>query len=182
MGQNVYIDETAHVSREAIIGEGSKVWINSQVRENAVIGKNCIISKDTYIDSGVIIGDNVKIQNGVSVYHGVVLEDNVFVGPNVTFTNDFYPRAFNCDWKVTNTIVRTGASICANATIVCGNTIGEYAMVAAGSVVTHDVGQYCLVAGNPARKIGYVCKCGHRIRQKKCSFCGYIMPIKLNEE
>ena len=175
--KNVYIDEHAYVSNEAIIGENSKIWINSQIRERAQIGRNCIISKDTYIDFDVIIGDNVKIQNGVSVYHGVMIEDDVFVGPNATFTNDFYPRAFSENWSVRNTLIKKGASICANSTIVCGNTIGEYAMVAAGSVVTHDVEPFSLVAGSPARCIGHVCKCGRKLDGKKCPSCGFEIPV-----
>jgi acetyltransferase-like isoleucine patch superfamily enzyme len=157
---NVYIDNSAHVSDEAEIGEGTKVWINSQIRENVHIGENCIISKDTYVDYSVCIGDNVKIQNGVSVYHGVTIEDDIFIGPNVAFTNDFYPRAFNSDFEVKPTTVKKGASVGANATIVCGNTLGEYCMVGSGSVVTHDVPSFALVVGNPARQIGRVCKCG----------------------
>ena len=173
--KNVYIDSSAVVSENAEIGENTKIWVNSQVRENTKIGKNCILSKDTYIDFDVIIGDNVKIQNGVSLYHGITVEDDVFIGPNAVFTNDFYPRAFNSDFEVKKTIIKKGASICANATIVCGNTIGEYAMVGAGSVVTHNVEPYSLVVGNPARKIGYVCKCGRRLTSKDdvCSYCGF---------
>lgn len=180
-GTNVYIDDRAIVSKEAAIGDNTKIWINSQIRERAQIGKNCIISKDTYIDFDVVIGNNVKIQNGVSVYHGVVVEDDVFIGPNATFTNDFYPRAFSEDWEVSDTLIKRGASICANATVVCGNTVGEYAMVAAGSVVTHDVAPYSLVAGNPARHIGYVCKCGKKAIKKKCSNCGYEIPVIMEE-
>ena len=153
MADGVYIHPTAHVDSRAEIGEGSKVWINVQVRENARIGRNCILSKDVYVDEGVSIGDGCKVQNSVSVYKGVTLGDEVFVGPNVCFTNDKVPRANNPDWQVTPTAVRKGASIGANATIVCGIEIGEYAMVAAGSVVTRDVEPYMLVMGNPARPV-----------------------------
>lgn len=168
---DVYIDPSAHVSDKAKIGEGTKIWINSQVRENCKIGKNCIISKDTYIDFDVEIGDNVKIQNGVSVYHGVTIEDDVFVGPNAVFTNDYFPRSFNKDWEVRKTVLKKGCSVGANATIVCGNTLGEYCMVGAGSVVTKDVPPFALVAGNPARIIGKVCKCGRRLVYDKCTYC-----------
>ena len=113
----------------------------------------------------------------MSVYHGVIIEDDVFVGPNATFTNDFYPRAFSENWSVRNTLIKKGASICANSTIVCGNTIGEYAMVAAGSVVTHDVEPFSLVAGSPARCIGHVCKCGRKLDGKKCPSCGFEIPV-----
>jgi UDP-2-acetamido-3-amino-2,3-dideoxy-glucuronate N-acetyltransferase len=175
---NVYIDSTANVSDEAEIGEGTKVWINSQIRENVQIGKNCIISKDTYIDFSVWIGDNVKIQNGVSVYHGVTIQDDVFIGPNAAFTNDFYPRAFNSDFEVKKTVVENGASVGANATIVCGNTLGEYCMVGSGSVVTHDVPPFALIVGNPARQIGRVCKCGKKLAEGEstCKSCGFVLP------
>jgi UDP-2-acetamido-3-amino-2,3-dideoxy-glucuronate N-acetyltransferase len=170
---SVYIDKTANVSPEAKIGDGTKVWINSQIREGAVIGANCNISKDTYIDKNVKIGDRVKIQNGVSVYDGVTLEDDVFVGPNVAFTNDKFPRSFNTEWKVIPTLVKQGASIGSNATIVCGLTIGEYAMVGAGAVVTKDVEAYTLVLGNPAKVKNYICKCGNAVgwRGKQCKSC-----------
>jgi len=172
MRDNVYIHESAHVSDKAVIGKGTKIWINSQIREEVVIGEDCIISKDTYIDHKVKIGNKVKIQNGVSVYHGVTLEDEVFVGPNAVFTNDFYPRAANSNWKITNTLVRKGSSIGANATIVCGIELGEYCSVGAGSVVTKNVEPYALVVGNPARKIGYVCKCGFKLKNGQCIECG----------
>lgn len=173
MRENVYIDPAAHVSGRADIGQGTKVWINSQIRENTVIGENCVISKDTYIDFSVRIGSRVKIQNGVSVYHGVTIEDDVFIGPNAAFTNDFYPRAWNGDFEVRPTLVKRGASIGANATIVCGNTLGEFSMVGSGSVVTHDVPPYALAAGNPARVLGYVCQCGQRVNAPgdKCERC-----------
>jgi acetyltransferase-like isoleucine patch superfamily enzyme len=159
---------TAAVSQGATIGEGTRIWQQCQIREGAVIGRNCILSKDVYVDAGVRIGDNVKIQNGVSVYHGVTLEDGVFCGPHCVFTNDSRPRAINADgtlknaadWTVTPTLVRKGASIGANATIVCGVTIGAWAMIGAGAVVTHDVPDHGLVVGVPARLVGFVCPCG----------------------
>lgn len=169
----VYIHPTAEVSAEAKIGDGTKIWNLAQVREGSTIGENCIISKNVYIDTKVVLGDRIKVQNNVNVYHGVEVEDDVFLGPSMTFTNDFYPRAFNADWEITNTLVKKGASIGANATIVCGNTIGEYAMVGSGSVVTKDVPAHALVAGNPAQQIGWVCKCGHRLDENyKCPACG----------
>ena len=171
---SIYIDETAHVSDKAKIGDGTKIWINVQVREEAEIGENCIISKDVYIDHAVKIGNNVKIQNGVSVYNGVTVEDDVFIGPNAAFTNDYYPRAFNADWEISETKVKKGASIGANATIVCRHTLGEYCMVGAGSVVTEDVPPYTLVVGNPARPIGKVCRCGTRVGDDGlCPKCGF---------
>lgn len=158
-----YIHESAHVSEQAVIGESSSIWINSQIREGVVIGSHCTISKDTYIDKNVQIGNRCKIQNTVSVYQGVTIEDDVFVGPNVSFTNDRVPRAFNTDWRITPTIVKRGASLGANSTIICGVTIGEYAMVAAGSVVTKDVEPYTLVRGNPARYAYHIDKDGNPI-------------------
>jgi len=161
---SIFIHESAHISPDAKIGDGTKIWINSQVREHTSIGENCIISKDTYIDEQVVIGDRVKIQNGVSVYHGVIIEDDVFIGPNATFTNDHVPRSFNSSWKISKTIVKKGASIGANATIVCGVTIGEYALIGAGSVVTRDIPAYTLAYGNPARARGKVDKNGEKIK------------------
>ena len=151
MATDYYAHPTAEVSPLASIGPGTKIWNLAQVREESVLGAGCIIGKDVYIDKGVIIGSGVKIQNSVSVYHGVTIEDDVFVGPNATFTNDMFPRADNPDWQVVPTLVKRGASIGANATIVCGVTIGERAMVGAGAVVTKDVPPGALVVGNPAR-------------------------------
>jgi UDP-2-acetamido-3-amino-2,3-dideoxy-glucuronate N-acetyltransferase len=158
-----YIHPSAHVSEQASIGENTKVWINVQIREQASIGDNCIISKDVYIDHTVQIGQRCKIQNSVSVYAGVTIQDDVFVGPNVSFTNDKIPRAFNQEWKVTPTLVENGVSIGANATIVCGVILGEYCMVASGSVVTKDIPPYSLVMGNPARIVSKIDKAGNRI-------------------
>ena len=160
---SVFIHATAEVSSQAKIGENTKIWNLAQVREGASIGENCIISKNVYIDTGVRIGNNVKIQNNVNVYNGVTIEDDVFLGPSMTFTNDMFPRAVNPRWQITETLVKMGASIGANATIICGVTIGECAMVGAGAVVTKDVPPYTLVVGNPARKLGNVCRCGARI-------------------
>ena len=161
--RDTFIHETALVDATATIGSGSKVWVNVQIREGSNIGDDCILSKDVYVDHGVQLGDRCKIQNGVSIYHGVTLEDDVFVGPNAVFTNDLYPRAFNQQWQCVPTLVRQGASIGANATIVCGVTLGEYCMVGAGSVVTADVPAYALVRGNPARVVGKVDRLGHRV-------------------
>jgi len=168
-----FIHRTAEVSPEAKIGSGTKIWINAQVRENAHIGTNCNVSKDVYIDKNVIIGNNCKIQNSVSIYDGVKIEDDVFIGPNVTFTNDKYPRAFSGDWKIIPTLIKKGASLCTNATVVCGIEVGEYSMVGAGAVVTKDVPPFALMVGNPAKQIGWVCKCGNRVANQgeTCSNC-----------
>ncbi|MEM4761358.1 MAG: acyltransferase, partial [Thermofilum sp.] len=160
-----FIHPTAVVEEGAVIGEGTRIWHFAHVRRGARIGSRCNIGKDVYIDENVVIGNGVKIQNGVSVYRGVTLENNVFVGPYAVFTNDKYPRAFSTDWVVVPTLVKEGASIGANATIVCGVTIGRYAMVAAGSVVTKDVPDHGLVMGNPARLVGFVCYCGRPLKR-----------------
>lgn len=175
----ISIHPTAIVSEKAIIGNGTKIWVNSQIREDAIIGEDCIIGKDTYVDTKVIIGSRVKIQNGVSIYNGVTIEDDVLIGPNVTFTNDYRPRAFNKDWKIIQTIIKKGASIGANATIICGITIGKYAMIGAGSVVKKNVPNYGLVVGNPAKLVGYVCECGYRLDEKKyCSRCNKLINFE----
>ena len=172
---SVMIHGTAEVSGRASIGDGTKIWNHAQVREGASIGAGCVIGKNVYIDAGVTIGSGVKIQNNVSVYAGVTVEDDVFLGPGMTFTNDLYPRAFNTGWEITPTRVRKGASIGAGAVIVCGVTIGEYAMVGAGAVVTKDVPPYTLVVGNPARPVGRVCRCGSRLDENGiCGACGFI--------
>jgi acetyltransferase-like isoleucine patch superfamily enzyme len=151
----------------AVIGPGSRIWHQAHVRQDANVGDNCILGKNVFVDQGVTIGSGVKVQNNVSVYSGVSIEDDVFVGPSAVFTNDLRPRAFNTEWKITPTLVRRGASIGANATIVCGTEIGEYAMVAAGSVVTHSVAAHQLVMGNPARPRGWVCRCGEVVARSE---------------
>jgi len=159
---STFIHETAEVSPKATIGEGTKIWNHAQVREDVKIGANCIIGKNVYIDPNVTIGNHVKIQNNVNIYTGVTIEDDVFLGPSMTFTNDLFPRSRNPDWQITETHVKKGASLGANVTVICGVTIGEYAMVGAGSVVTKDIAEHALVVGNPARKIGNICACGER--------------------
>jgi UDP-2-acetamido-3-amino-2,3-dideoxy-glucuronate N-acetyltransferase len=162
--KSYYAHPTAIVESE-IIGEGTKIWHFAHVRQGSKIGKNCIIGKSVYIDIGAEIGNNVKVQNFVSVYRGVTIEDDVFVGPSVTFTNDLYPRAFIWDEEhVVPTLVSKGASIGANATLVCGITVGEYAMIGAGSLVAEDVPPFALILGNPGRQRGWVCYCGQRLK------------------
>ncbi len=151
-----FIHPTAEVEEGAQIGAGTKIWHIGHIRRDARIGEDCVLGRNVFVDFGVQIGDRVKIQNNVSVYHGVTIEDEVFVGPCAVFTNDLRPRAQNPDWEVTPTVIRRGASIGANATIICGIEVGSYAMIAAGSVVTKDVAPYQLVAGNPARHLGWV--------------------------
>jgi UDP-2-acetamido-3-amino-2,3-dideoxy-glucuronate N-acetyltransferase len=180
-----FVHGTADVSPQAVIGEGTKIWQHCQVREGVVIGRNCILSKGVYIDSKVHIGNNVKIQNGISIYHGVTLEDGVFCGPHCVFTNDRQPRAINADgtlktaddWMVSETLVKTGASIGAHATIICGATIGQWAMIGAGAVVTHDVPDYGLVYGNPARLHGFVCPCGEKLTESERRMMDGVVPM-----
>lgn len=162
---NYYKHATALVDDRAKIGDKTSVWVNVQIRENVEIGSNCVISKDVYIDAGVKIGDHCKIQNGVSVYHGVTIGNKVFLGPNAAFTNDKVPRAFNADWKITETKIADGVSVGANATIVCGITLGEYCMVAAGAVVTKDVEPFTLVMGNPAKPYARINEMGEIIEK-----------------
>jgi len=193
----IRIHPTAEVSPKAEIGDGTLIWHQSQVREGVCIGKDCILGKGVYIDTGVILGDHVKIQNYVSVYHGVAIEDGVFIGPHVCFTNDLKPRAINPDgslkaaddWVLNLTCVKRGAALGANSTIRCGITIGMWAMIGAGSVVTKDIPDYGLAWGNPARLHGFVCPCGERLAEgekrnesvlAKCRECGQIIDIPLN--
>jgi len=165
------IHETAEVSDKAKIGKDVSIWNQAQIREDAVIGDNSIISKNVYVDFSVKIGKNVKIQNNSSIFHGVVIEDGVFIGPHVCLTNDNNPRAVNPDltlkkaddWEVSETLVKEGASIGAGSIILPGITIGKFAMVGAGSVVTKDVSDFALVYGNPAKLKAFVCKCGFKL-------------------
>jgi len=153
--KDIFIHPTAEVAPGARIGIGTKIWHQAQIREGAEIGQNCVIGKGVYIDRDVKIGDGVKIQNGANLYRGLVVEDNVFIGPSVTFTNDLFPRAQG-EWSPIPTIVEKGASVGANATILCGIRIGTGAMIGAGSVVTRDVPALAVVAGNPARLLRFI--------------------------
>lgn len=186
MGSSAFrVHPTAEVSEKASVGAGSSIWNHSQVRENVVIGEGCILGKDVYVDFDVQIGDNVKIQNGSFVYHGTTVESGVFIGPGVIFTNDKRPRAINPDgslksdddWEVGNTIVKYGASIGAGTIVITNVTIGKFAMVGAGSIVTKDVPNNGLVIGNPAHLVGYVCDCGIKLNEinageYSCPDCG----------
>ncbi len=177
------IHPTAEVERGATIGPNTRIWHHAHIREGAVVGADCNFGHSVFIDSGVVIGDKVKLQNRVSVYRGVTLEDGVFVGPHASFTNDKYPRSITRDgdliltedWEPQKTLVRYGASIGAGAMVLTGLTIGRWAMVGAGAIVTNDVPDYGLVVGNPAQLVGYVCRCAHRLRLDgaiwRCTSC-----------
>jgi acetyltransferase-like isoleucine patch superfamily enzyme len=174
INRNFSIHSTAEVSPKAQIGSGTRIWHFVQIREGVTIGQNCIIGKDVYVDFDVKIGDNVKIQNSALIYHGATLESGVFIGPQVCLTNDRLPRAINSDgqlkgnddWVVGPILIKYGASIGAGSTILPDVTIGRFALVGAGSVVTRDVPDHGLVVGNPARLVGYVCHCGRKMEQQ----------------
>lgn len=161
-----FVHESSYIDEDVQIGEGTRVWFFCHVQKGASIGRHCSLGQNVNVANNVTIGDGCKIQNNVSVYEGVELEDFVFCGPSMVFTNDLTPRAKypkgHENYK--KTTLRTGATIGANATIVCGHNIGKWAMVAAGSVVTKDVLDYALVAGTPARQIGWVCECGKQLK------------------
>ena len=145
------------------IGPGSRVWAFCHILAGAVVGRDCNIGDHCYVENGAMIGDEVVLKNGVSVWSGVTLENRVFVGPHVAFTNDLTPRAKVFDAALVPTVVREGASLGANATIICGVVVGRFAMVGAGAVVTRDVPDFGLALGNPARRVGYVCRCALRL-------------------
>jgi UDP-2-acetamido-3-amino-2,3-dideoxy-glucuronate N-acetyltransferase len=159
-----FAHESAFVDDGCQIGEGTKIWHFSHVMSNCMIGENCNIGQNVVISPEVVLGKNVKVQNNVSIYTGVICEDDVFLGPSMVFTNVTNPRSgVNRRGQYSKTIVKKGASIGANATIVCGHDIGRYAFVGAGSVVTKHISDYALVVGNPARQIGWMSEFGHRL-------------------
>ena len=165
MNDNFFAHETAIIDEGCTIGNGTKIWHFSHIMQDCVIGENCNIGQNVVVSPQVKLGKNVKIQNNVSVYTGVICEDDVFLGPSMVFTNVINPRSFvNRKSEYKKTIVRKGASIGANATIVCGHEIGEYALIGAGSVITKDVKPYALMVGNPARQIGWVSEYGHTLQ------------------
>ena len=164
--------DTSIISDEAEIGEDTKIWQYCNIMPGAIIGRSCNLGQNVYVENGVILGNNVKIKNNIALYDGVICEDDVFLGPNCVFTNVLTPRSFvSRKEEFKKTILCRGASIGANATIICGNKIGRYAMIGAGAVVTKDVKDYELVVGNPAKKIGYVCECGERIFENENYTC-----------
>lgn len=196
--KNYYVHESSYVDEPCKIGEGTKIWHFSHIMSGSQIGCNCNIGQNVVISPEVIIGNNVKIQNNVSVYTGVICEDDVFLGPSAVFTNVINPRSHIIRRnEYRKTIVKKGASIGANATIICGHNIGRYALVGAGAVVTKDIPDFALVVGNPARITDWVCKCGENlqfthneelvsgtIRKTFCNKCGstYLKDGELVQE
>lgn len=178
MSSAPFIHSSSYVDDGASVGEGTRIWFFCHVQAGSTIGRDCILGQNVNIDRGVVVGDRVKIQNNVSVYNGVHVEDDVFLGPSCVFTNVINPRAFverKTEFRATR--VGRGATIGANATVVCGHDVGAYAMVGAGAVVTRPVAPYALVLGVPARRVGWVCRCGDRLdfagaSETRCGSCG----------
>lgn len=180
---NYFIHESGYLDENVTVGSGTKIWHFCHVQEGATIGQGCNLGQNVYVGRDVKIGNYVKIQNNVSVYDGVTLEDYVFCGPSMVFTNDLTPRSKYPKGFVnhTKTLVKEGASIGANATIVCGHTIGKWAMIAAGAVVTDDVPDYALMVGVPARQTGWMCECGLPLKESmSCDECGRCYSLSSN--
>ncbi|MAM29998.1 MAG: N-acetyltransferase [Flavobacteriaceae bacterium] len=168
MESEYFSHETAVIDKNCIIKKGVKIWHFSHIMPNCTIGENCNIGQNVVVSPNVILGNNVKVQNNVSIYTGVICEDDVFLGPSMVFTNVINPRsAINRRGQYVKTIVKKGASIGANATIVCGNDIGSFAFIGAGAVVTKEIPDYALVIGNPAKQIGWVGEYGHKLNFNK---------------
>ena len=169
-----FIHQTACIDDGARIGVGTRIWHWTHICPGAVIGKNCSLGQNVFVADGVVIGNNCKIQNNVSIYKGVTLADGVFCGPSMVFTNIHNPRAKTSKMnQVRPTLVKRGATLGANCTIVCGHTIGQFAFIGAASVITKDVPDYALMVGNPAKQIGWACVCGERLTEDlSCPACG----------
>jgi len=184
----VFVHETAVVDEGCKIGEGTKVWHFSHLMNDCKIGENCVIGQNVVIMPKVVLGSNVKVQNNVSLYTGVICEDDVFLGPSCVFTNVTNPRsAISRKNEFKNTVVKRGASVGANATILCGIQIGEYAMIGAGAVVTKSIASYSLVVGNPAKHVGWVSEYGHTLQFDEsnlahCSESGQVYKLVKNDD
>lgn len=186
MKDAVRVHPSAWIGENADVGEGTSIWQNCVIMDGAIIGKNCMLGANAFVENGVFLGNGVKVKNNIALYTGVRCEDDVFLGTNCVFTNVKNPRSFisrKSEFK--ETIVKKGATVGANTTIICGNTIGRYAFVGAGAVITRDVPDYGLVMGNPSRLRGYVCKCGNRLAQNEreyiCSVCGNVYWLQDKE-
>lgn len=170
---NFFKHEKAIVHPQAQVGEGTRIWAFTNIQPGAVIGEKCNICDGCYVESGAVVGNHVTVKNGVEIYNGVTVEDDVFLGAHVTFINDRYPRSHRVDeWTLEKTLVKKGATIGANATVLCGVIVGEYAVVGAGSVVTKDVPSYTIVIGNPAKASGHACGCGRKLDKDLTCACG----------
>lgn len=182
-----FVHESSYIDDDVKIGKGTKIWHFCHIQSGAVIGENCSLGQNVNVSNNAVIGDGVKIQNNVSVYEGVILEDHVFCGPSMVFTNDLTPRVKYPKGHAgyNRTLVHHDATIGANATIVCGHELGEYCTIAAGAVVTKDVRPHALMAGVPAKQIGWTCECGQVLREQNgefiCPDCGrrYIVKNKM---
>jgi UDP-2-acetamido-3-amino-2,3-dideoxy-glucuronate N-acetyltransferase len=181
-----FVHPSAYVDDGCAIGDGTKIWHFSHVMTGAAIGRNCNLGQNVVVSPGVVIGDNVKIQNNVSIYTGVTLENDVFCGPSMVFTNVATPRSHvSRKHEYQKTLVKQGATLGANSTIVCGHTIGRFAFVGAGAVVTRDVPDFALVVGNPGRSAGWMCQCGVKLASKSqpggvltCATCGSVYEAR----
>lgn len=161
-----FVHSSSYADEGSIIGEGTKIWHFCHIQKDARIGNNCVLGQNIYIGSGVIIGNNVKMQNNITIPNGVIIEDDVFIGPTVMFTNIINPRAFiDRKKEFKTTLVKKGASIGANSSIVCGNEIGKYSFIGAGSVVTKNVNDYSIFYGVPAKRKGWICECANKLKK-----------------
>lgn len=173
MDKKYFVHESSYVDEDVVIGNGTKIWHFSHIQKGSRIGENCSFGQNVNVGNNVKIGNNVRVQNNVSIYEGVEIEDNVFCGPSCVFTNVLTPRSqFPVHGVYVKTLIKEGASLGANCTIVCGNTIGKSALIGAGSVVTDDVDDYSLMIGVPAKRVGWVCECGKKLDNTLKCVCG----------